>query len=53
MFYIYKNIKIHYEIIGEGKPVIILHGLGCDSNQMKGCLEPIFKNHKKSQTCLY
>lgn len=46
MFYIYKNIKIHYEIIGEGKPVIILHGLGCDSNQMKGCLEPIFKNHK-------
>lgn len=33
---------INYEEIGCGKPVIILHGLGCDLNMMKACLEPVF-----------
>jgi len=23
-------------------PVVIFHGLGCDSTMMKGCLEPVF-----------
>ena len=42
MFYSYKNMKLHYEMIGDGKPIIILHGLGCDWTLMKSCLEPIF-----------
>ena len=33
---------INYEEIDCGKPVIILHGLGCDLNMMKTCLEPVF-----------
>ena len=44
MFYSYKNIKIHYQIIGNGKPIIMLHGLNCDLNLMKCCMENIFKN---------
>lgn len=40
----YKDIDglINYEEIDCGKPVIILHGLGCDLNMMKACLEPVF-----------
>lgn len=41
---------INYEVIGDGKPVIILHGLGCDFKMMKACLEPIFSkktNYKR------
>ena len=44
MFYSYKNIKIHYQVIGSGKPVVMIHGLDCDLNLMRGCFEPIFKN---------
>ena len=42
MKYQYKENMINYEIVGDGKPIIILHGLGCDHNMMKACLEPIF-----------
>lgn len=45
-----KNVKLHYEIIGDGKPIIILHGLGCNLNLMKCCMEPIFNtqsNYKR------
>lgn len=43
MFYNYSNIKIYYEVIGSGKPIIILHGLGCNLDLMKYCMEPIFE----------
>lgn len=36
------NISIDYEIIGEGKPVIMLHGYYIDRRIMLGCMEPIF-----------
>jgi len=36
-------IKINHEILGEGLPIIMLHDFGTDSNQMKGCMEPLFK----------
>lgn len=42
MHYHYKENIINYEIGGHGKPVIVLHGLGCDLNMMKACLEPIY-----------
>lgn len=34
---------IYYEIIGEGIPVIIIHGYFLNSNVMKSCMEPIFE----------
>jgi pimeloyl-ACP methyl ester carboxylesterase len=37
-------IKINHEILGEGLPIIMLHDFGADINQMKGCMEPLFKN---------
>ena len=39
MFYKKDNIKLHYEVIGEGKEVFLIHGLGCDMRLMKGCME--------------
>jgi pimeloyl-ACP methyl ester carboxylesterase len=33
---------IHYEIIGEGFPLLILHAMGTDHRSMKGWLEPVF-----------
>ena len=45
-----ENITIYYEIIGEGYPVLMLHGWPVDHRIMKGCMEPIFKtrpNYKR------
>lgn len=39
MFYEKGNIKLHYEVRGEGKEVFLIHGLGCDMRLMKGCME--------------
>lgn len=37
-----KNISINYEIIGEGKPIVMIHGYYPDHRLMMGCMEPIF-----------
>lgn len=34
-----KDLSINYEIIGEGKPMIILHGYSIDHRAMTGCME--------------
>lgn len=35
---------IDYEIIGDGAPILFLHGWGMDKRIMTGCFEPIFDN---------
>ena len=35
MFYTYKDVKVYYEKIGEGIPIIFLHGWGCSSDIFK------------------
>lgn len=37
-----KNILINYEVVGEGKPVVMIHGYYTDKRVMIGCMEPIF-----------
>lgn len=39
------EVQLHYEAIGEGKPVVLLHGFGCDHRLMTGCMEPVFLKH--------
>ncbi|MES9681343.1 alpha/beta hydrolase [Gottfriedia acidiceleris] len=36
------NIDINYEIMGEGLPIVMIHGFTPDSRLMQGCMEPIF-----------
>ncbi|MBY0599502.1 alpha/beta fold hydrolase [Bacillus bingmayongensis] len=40
-----KDAQIYYEIIGEGKPVILLHGCSVDHRLMMGCMESVFHKH--------
>ncbi|HTX43305.1 MAG TPA: alpha/beta hydrolase, partial [Methanocella sp.] len=37
------GVNIYYEAIGEGHPVLMLHGYGIDHHVMTGCMEPIFE----------
>lgn len=36
------NITIHYEVHGEGKPILLLHGAFLDHRHMMSDLEPVF-----------
>lgn len=40
------NGSVHYEICGEGHPVMILHALALDHRSMKAWMEPVFEQHK-------
>lgn len=47
-----KNLSINYEIIGEGKPIVMIHGYYPDHRLMTGCMEPIF-SHNNSYKRIY
>ena len=40
------NVTIHYEMKGEGRPILMLHGLPCDHRYMVTDMEPLFETHK-------
>jgi pimeloyl-ACP methyl ester carboxylesterase len=39
-----RDLEVYCEIIGEGKPIVMVHGMGVDHRTMKGCMEPVFQN---------
>ena len=43
MLFEYQSQKIHSETLGEGIPIVLIHGLGADMLLMKACMEPIFQ----------
>lgn len=43
MEYTVRDVKIYYEIHGEGTPVLMIHGWSPDHRLMKGCMEPVFQ----------
>jgi pimeloyl-ACP methyl ester carboxylesterase len=40
------NITVHYESIGEGKPVLMLHGWSLNLRHMLATMEPVFASRK-------
>jgi pimeloyl-ACP methyl ester carboxylesterase len=38
------HLTIHYQVFGEGKPILLLHGAPPDHRALLGCMEPIFNN---------
>jgi pimeloyl-ACP methyl ester carboxylesterase len=38
-----KDITVHYEMVGDGRPLIMLHGWGVDHQHMLATMEPVFK----------
>jgi pimeloyl-ACP methyl ester carboxylesterase len=41
-----ENITVHYEVFGEGRPIIVLHGWSLDHRHEVSALEPIFKRRE-------
>ena len=37
-----RDVPIHYERHGSGKPILCIHGYAVDHQLMAGCLEPVF-----------
>ena len=40
------GINIHYEIIGEGEPLLCLHGMGCGWKMCEPQIEPFSKQYQ-------
>lgn len=39
-----KDITVYYEVVGEGKPIIMLHGWSLNRRSMSSGLEPVFRH---------
>lgn len=37
-----RQAEIYYEDLGQGKPILMIHGYSLDHRLMKGCMEPVF-----------
>lgn len=44
-----KGAEIYYEIVGEGKPVLIIHGCAPDHRLMMKCMESVFQKYEGYQ----
>lgn len=42
-----KDLEINYEVYGEGKPIIMIHGYYPDHRLMTGCFEPVLKDRNE------
>ncbi len=49
---IIRGLSINYEVKGDGKPILLLHGYSVDHRLMSGCMEPIF-NEKDGYKRIY
>ena len=49
MIFLYKEAAFYYERIGDGLPILMLHGLGADMELMKGCMEPVLEKNGRYQ----
>ncbi|WP_430786844.1 alpha/beta fold hydrolase [Virgibacillus flavescens] len=47
------NVDLHYEVHGEGIPIVMIHGFSPDMNLMKGCMEPFFTNSELAYKRIY
>ncbi len=48
-----RNLEVYCEIIGEGMPILMVHGMGVDHKTMKGCMEPLFQSRKDKWKRIY
>jgi pimeloyl-ACP methyl ester carboxylesterase len=39
-----RDLSFEYEAVGEGVPLVMIHGFGVDRETMRGCMEPLFRN---------
>ena len=39
-----ENTTVHYEMLGEGRPLVVLHGAAGDHRLVAAQIEPLFKH---------
>lgn len=52
-FYQFRDTKLYYKVIGNGKPMLLIHGWGVDHRLMSGCMEPVFETLNKEFKRIY
>lgn len=40
-----RGLAMHYEVVGQGRPIVMLHGGGLDHRHMMAEMEPLFSRH--------
>ena len=48
-----RDLEVYCEVIGEGKPVVMVHGMGVDHRTIKGCMEPVFEGRSDQWQRIY
>lgn len=48
-----RDLDVYCEIVGEGKPILMVHGMGVDHRTMKGCMEPVFQGRRDKWQRIY
>lgn len=48
-----QGTDLYYKIVGEGIPVLMLHGWGVDHKLMSGCMELVFKDNMQKFMRIY
>ena len=44
---------VYCEIVGEGKPIVMIHAMGVDPRTMKGCMRPVFQSRRDNWQRVY
>jgi pimeloyl-ACP methyl ester carboxylesterase len=48
-----RDLDVYCEVVGEGKPIVMVHGMGVDHRTMKGCMEPVFQSRGEPWQRIY
>jgi pimeloyl-ACP methyl ester carboxylesterase len=48
-----RDLDVACEVVGEGTPVVTVHGMGVDHRVMSGCLEPVFEARNEPWKRMY
>ncbi len=48
-----RDVDVYYTVVGEGTPVVMVHGMGVDHRTMSGCMEPVFEGRREGWQRIY
>jgi pimeloyl-ACP methyl ester carboxylesterase len=48
-----RDLDVYCDIVGQGRPVVMVHGMGVDHRTMKGCMEPVFRDREDNWQRIY
>ena len=37
------DLSVYYDVMGSGRPILMIHGYTVDHRLMSGCMEPVFR----------